>query len=51
MRTAFVRFINSDLNIFYVIECIKNTDDINTVFNAFSDEHSDNVIWIMLVSQ
>ena len=51
MCSAFKCFVNGNLYIAKVVEGIKNSDNINAVFNALSDEGSYNIIGIMLVSE
>ena len=51
MSTALKSFINCNLNIAKVVECVENTDNINAVFNALSDKGSYDVIGIVLVSE
>ena len=46
---VFNGFVNRDFNIAYIVERVKNSDDVNAVFNRFFDEHSDNIIGIMLI--
>ena len=43
--------INGNLKIFYIIECVENSNDVNTVFNALRHKLSDNIIRVMLVAE
>ena len=51
MSAALKSFVNCNLDIAKVVECVKNSDDINTVFNALSDEGSYDIIGIVLVAE
>ncbi len=44
-------FVNGNTDISCVVERVENTDDVDAVFNALFNEHSYNIVGIMLVSE
>ena len=43
--------VNSNLKVSYIVECIENSDDVDSVLNALCDELSYNVVRIVLVAE
>ena len=48
---VFQRFVHSNLNVAHVVECVENTNDVNTVFNGLFHEHTNDIVGIMFISQ
>ena len=43
--------VNGNLEVSYIVKCIKNPDDVDSVFNALCHKFSYNIVRVMLVAE
>ena len=51
MTACLQTFVNCDCHVLRVIQCIEDTDNVNSVFNRLTDESAHCIIGIMLISE
>ena len=51
VRASFNCFVNCNFEVADVVERVKNTDNVNAVFNALCNKHSYNVVRVVLVAE
>ena len=51
MSTVFEGFVNGNLDVADIVEGVKYSDDVNSVFNALFNKEADNIVGVMLVAQ